>query len=164
MMRPSQIPDGRPLSFRRAWYEAPLERLVETIGPMASGLRTLPDAQFHDELDRLATICAGADSSMAERAMFIIYQAEAARRADPAQQWDAELHLALDRLERATNDADRQFVTDIGRKLFDIGGRDAMTAAYLRMMMMARLARRDVRSKVLAKRWTGIDPQGGAGQ
>ena len=58
MMRPSQIPDGRKAGERRPWYSYPLERLVETIGPMAAGVRSLPDEMLAAELDQLDAICA----------------------------------------------------------------------------------------------------------
>ena len=155
-MRPSQIPDGRPVTGRPPWYSFPLASIIEIIDPIAWGLRTLPDDQLEAELSQLTAICAEPDYFPAHRLMRLLYGAEAARRADPAQRFDAELSLALGRLERATNDADRQLVRDIGQKLFDIGGQHALRKAEQRMLALVKPDKQDLRRHVIARRWAGI--------
>lgn len=156
MKRPSEILAGGKPGQRAPWFSIPLVRFDETIGPLTDGIRSLPDDLLAAEIDQLVAICSEDDHHHGERLMLGIYDAELARRGDPTMQFDQALDLALFRIERQTNEADRQVVEDIGRRIFAAGGRDALVAAYRRMMALARPKQRSVREKMLAKRWGNI--------
>jgi hypothetical protein len=126
------------------------------IVPMADGLRSLPDHQLEHELGQLRAISEEPEFMPAEQLLFWLYRAEFARRIDPEQQFDVALDLALGRVERQTNDADRAFIAEVGRKLEAIGGRPAMVRAYERMMALARPKMVERRRHILSKRWAGI--------
>ncbi len=143
---------GKP---KKPFFTWPLERLVEAIGPMADGIRTLPDHQLSAEIEMLRS-ASGEGAGIPERTMLAIYEAEAVRRGDPELQYDDGLDLALGRLERQTNPADRAYVQDVGRALYAIGGRAAMERAYQRMMARARKSKSGIRQTMLSKRWAGI--------
>lgn len=138
-------------------FSAPLERLAETIEPMALFARTIPAEALASELDLLRSKMA--DGDLAAMFMAEIYEAEAARRNNPELQFDDELDAALSRLERATTAEDRHRVHEIGLQLCTIGGVDALRRAYRRMMGLGRDGTRHVRSKIMETRWAGIGGQ-----
>jgi hypothetical protein len=140
------------------FYARPLEYLRGNITGIADGLRSLPDHQLEHELGELRAVSQEPAFFPAEQLMFWLYRAEAARRTDPELQFDVALDLALGRVERQTNDADRAFIADVGRKLEAIGGRAAMVRAYDRMMALARPKMVERRRHILSKRWAGIAP------
>lgn len=155
-MRPSQIFDGTPIGSRKPWFSFPLARFVETITPVATSVRTLPDDQLAAELEQLVALCAQPGHHLAHRLMLRIYEADVSRRADPLRQFDAELDAALSRLARNTNAPDRQIVRDIGEKLFDVGGTKAMQDAMRRSLAAVDPDRRELRQRFIEKRWAGI--------
>lgn len=140
------------------WFVYPLSFIDEMVEPLTHGIRTLPDAQLAAETEQLVGICSEPGVHHGESLLLAVYRAEAARRTDPGQSFDAELEQALCRLESQTNATDRDLVTSIGRKIYRAGGRPALESAYHRIVEAARPARREARKKVLAKRWAGIAP------
>ena len=137
-------------------YSFPLMRLQEVIDMTFSAARTLKDAQLGLELEHLRTLCSEPGDHLAESMMFDIYATEMGRRVNPALRLDEVLDAALSRLERATNEADRERVREIGLKLFTIGGPLAMMQASQRMVGLARPTKQGLRRQIIGKRWAGI--------
>ena len=155
---------GKHYDFKRPargepWFTAPVARFIEMIDPFVDGIRTLPDDMLAAEQSRLAVLCGQPDHHLAHRLVHRIFAAETARRSDPAKRFDADLHAALARLAYQTNDADRALVTDIGRKLFDIGGLDAMHDAQRRALAAVSADKQAMHRNIIAKRWAGIGPR-----
>lgn len=139
-----------------AFYARPAEYLHGNIVPIADGLRSLPDHQLNAELEQLQTLIASGAGRIADVTMLAIYRAEVARRGDPELQFDVVLDLALERVERSTNAEDRAFITDVGKKLFALGGKAALNRAYDRMVALARPKMSDRRKTMLGNRWAGL--------
>jgi len=134
-------------------------RFVEMVTPFADGLRSLPLAQL--ELEYMDLIKrAEADTGVAgavSRLLLDVYVGERDRRTNPELAFDGELDAVLSRLERQTNEEDRRRAHEIGKRLFAVGGADAMARARARMIDLVPAKRQQLRSVVIEKRWAGID-------
>ena len=140
------------------WFTLPLGDLRQIIQSVTYGSRTLGDAQLTAEIEELHAICESATDDLAARLVTKLYTDEQARRADPAHAFDDELNLILDRLERQTNAADRQRLTDIGLALDSLGSGATLRGAYNRMLNRGNPKRRHVREGILQRRWSAIAP------
>lgn len=153
---PGKHHDFKKPSPGEPWFTAPVARFIEMIDPFVDGIRTLPDDMLAREVDQVAALCSQPGHHLAHRLVHRIFDAERARRSDPAKRFDADLHAALARLAYQTNDADRALVTDIGRKLFDIGGLGALQDAHGRALAAVTPDRRALRQRFIEKLWAGI--------
>lgn len=140
------------------WFSMPLDDLRRSVRSITYGARTLPDAQLASELEQLRKIAADAPDDLAARLVVKVYADDQARRGDPEQSFDTEADVILTRLERQTNDADRQRLSDIGLALAGLGGGEALRAAYDRLLKRGDPKRRHVRESILQRRWGAIAP------
>ena len=138
---------------KRPFYSYPQERLNELLGPIATAIRSLPDAQLEAETEAITAECSAPGLHLAEELLHALYRFEKARRSDPEHRYDDDLDAALSRLERKTNDVDRAAVIQMGRDLYRAGGAPCLHRARDRLVAMAKPERRDLRASMLAKRW-----------
>lgn len=141
------------MKVSRPFFSYPQERLDELLDPIATAIRTLPDAQLDAELSALSEACSQPGLQLSSGLLRTLYEAEKARRSDPEHRHDDDLDVLLSRLERKTNDVDRAAVITIGRELYRAGGTPCLLRARDRMVERAKPERREVRASMLAKRW-----------
>lgn len=131
-----------------AFFTFPLANLERQIESIALAIRTLSGDQLASELEELR-----GGEGISERLMARLYELELDRRVSPEHAFDAELDVALSRLEVATTAEDRARVSAIGMELHRLGGRAAQERALNRMIALASPSRRELRASILGKRW-----------
>ncbi|MET3899688.1 hypothetical protein ABIB57_003650 [Devosia sp. UYZn731] len=150
----------KPLGPISPFYAQPLTLFRQQVELLATSVRTLKNEQLASELEQLWAIPSEQAGDLAVRLLVRIFEVETARRGDPALRLDDQLDAALSRLERSTNEDDRQLVWMIGTDLFAVGGFEAMRAAERRMLAAVKPDRQSLRQRILEKRWAGIGAQG----
>lgn len=139
------------------FYAYPLADLMRRVRNIAISLRTLPDQQLADEATALRDLAKnGGGDALAISTMVAAYDAELERRASGEGRFDDELVEALSRLERQTNDNDRQTVRRIGEHIHRIGGVPAARRAYDRALSNCSQRSAERRAHILVKRWHGL--------
>ena len=139
------------------FYSYPLEDFLKPrFRSIALSLRTLSDDQLQTETEELASLSHAARDQIPTRALLSLYRAETRRRKSPEAPLEDQLWGALSRLERATNDADRASVIEIGKRLHDLGGAAAIRRAYESMTTDCSKRSAELRAHILNKRWVGL--------